>query len=50
MAPGTASHDTSAIICMVAEPESSTPLVPKPATGHDPEPVPTTSHPHNIFP
>jgi hypothetical protein len=35
---------------MVAEPESSTPLIPKPATGHDPEPVPFTSHPHTLRP
>jgi hypothetical protein len=25
---------------LVAEPDSSTPLIPKPAIGHDPEPVP----------
>jgi hypothetical protein len=30
--------------------EGSTPLISKPAIGHDPEPVPSTSHPHNIFP
>jgi len=35
---------------LVAEPEGSTPLIPKPATAHDPEPVPSTSHPHNLFP
>jgi hypothetical protein len=29
---------------LVAEPEVSTRLIPKPATGHDPEPVSTTSH------
>jgi hypothetical protein len=28
----------------------STLLIPKPAIGHDPEPVPSTSHPHNLFP
>jgi virulence-associated protein VagC len=36
-------------ISPVAEPEGSTPLIPKPATAHDPEPVPSTSHP-NLFP
>jgi hypothetical protein len=30
---------------LVAEPEGSTPLIPKPATGYDPEPVPSISHP-----
>jgi hypothetical protein len=25
------------------------PLIPKPLTGHDPEPVPSTSHAHNLF-
>jgi len=34
---------------LVAEPEGSTPLVPKLVTGNDPEPVPSTSHPHNLF-
>jgi hypothetical protein len=34
---------------LVAEPEGSTLLMAKPATGHDPEPVPSTSHPHNPF-
>jgi hypothetical protein len=33
-----------------AEPEGSTPLMPKPATGHDPKPVSSTSHPNNLFP
>jgi hypothetical protein len=33
---------------VVTEPEGSTPLIPKPAIGHDPEPVPSTSHPHNL--
>jgi hypothetical protein len=32
----------------VAEHEGSTSLPPKPATGHDPESVPSTSHPHNL--
>jgi hypothetical protein len=31
---------------LVTEPGGSTPLIQKPATGHDPEPVPSTSHPH----
>jgi hypothetical protein len=35
---------------MVAEPEVSTPLVLKSAIGHDPEPVPSIFHPHNLFP
>jgi len=33
---------------VVAEPKGSTPLTPKPAIGHDPEPVPSTSHPHYL--
>jgi hypothetical protein len=33
-----------------AEPEGSTPLIPKPAIAHDPESVPSISHAHNIFP
>jgi hypothetical protein len=33
---------------LVAEPEGSTPLIPEPATGHDPEPVPSTSHLHSL--
>jgi len=28
---------------VVLEPEISSPLIPKPAIGHDPEPVPSTS-------
>ena len=36
--------------CLVAEPDGSTPLIAKPVTAHDPEPVPSTSHPHNLFP
>jgi hypothetical protein len=35
---------------LAAAPEGSTPLIPKPAIGHDPEPVPSTSHPLNLFP
>jgi len=35
---------------LVAEPEGSTPLIRKPVTARDPEPVPSTSHPHNLFP
>jgi hypothetical protein len=38
------------LVSLVAESEGSTPLIQKPATGHDPEPVPSTSHPHNLFP
>jgi hypothetical protein len=34
---------------MVAEPEGSTPLIPKPATGQDPEPVLSTSDPYPII-
>jgi hypothetical protein len=34
-----------------AELEISAPLIPeKPATGHDPEPVSSTSHPHILLP
>jgi hypothetical protein len=32
----------------VDEPEDSTLLIPKPVTGHDPEPVSSTSLPDNI--
>jgi hypothetical protein len=32
---------------LAAEPRGSTKLSPKPATGQDLEPVPSTSHPHN---
>ena len=28
----------------------STLLIPKPATAHDPQPVPSTSHPQSLFP
>jgi len=35
---------------MVAEHKGSTLLISKPAFGHDPEPVPSTTHPHNLFP
>jgi hypothetical protein len=31
---------------VVTEPEGSAPLIRKPSTGHDPEPVPPTSHIH----
>jgi hypothetical protein len=34
---------------LVAEPEGSTPLIPEPATGHDPEPGPSTCHAHKLF-
>jgi hypothetical protein len=34
---------------LVAEPEGSTPLIPNPAIGHDPEPVPSISRPHSPF-
>jgi len=30
--------------------QGSSPHLLKSATGHDPEPVSSTSHPHNIFP
>jgi len=32
----------------VAEREGSTPLIPKLPTRHDPEPIPSTSHPHSL--
>jgi len=35
---------------LIAEHNGSTPLIPKPTTAHDPEPVPSTSHPHSLFP
>jgi len=35
---------------VVADTGGITPLIPKPANGHDPEPVPSTSHPHNLSP
>jgi hypothetical protein len=35
---------------LIAEPDGSTQLIPSPATRHDPESVPSTSHPHNPFP
>jgi hypothetical protein len=34
---------------LVEEPEGSTSLIPKPAFGHDAEPVSSVSHPHNIM-
>jgi len=33
---------------VVADPQGSTLLIPKPATGHDPEPLPLFSDPHNL--
>ena len=30
--------------------DGTVPLIPQPATGHDPEPVLSTSHPHNTLP
>jgi hypothetical protein len=35
---------------MLAKPNLLTPLIPNPATGRDPEPVPSISHPHKIHP
>jgi hypothetical protein len=35
---------------LAAEPESSAPLIPKTSTGHDPEPVPSNSHPYILIP
>jgi hypothetical protein len=35
---------------VVPEPESSKPLIPNPASGHDPEPVPSISHIYNKYP
>ena len=35
---------------VVAEHKGSTPLISKPTTAHNPQPVPSTSHPHNLFP
>jgi hypothetical protein len=34
---------------LAAEPEGSTPPIPMSTTGHDPEPVPSSSHPHSPF-
>jgi hypothetical protein len=34
----------------VAEPGGSTPLLSELAIGHDPKPVPSNSHPHNLSP
>jgi len=34
---------------LAAEPKGSAPLTPSPATGHGPEPVSSTSHPHNLL-
>jgi hypothetical protein len=36
-------------LTVVAEPEGSTPLIPKLIFGHDPEPILSASHPHNLF-
>jgi hypothetical protein len=36
--------------CLKAGIEMSTLLLPKPATEHSPEPVPSSSYSHNIFP
>jgi hypothetical protein len=35
---------------LLTEFQSSTPLMPNPTIGHDPEPVPSTSDPHNLSP
>jgi len=35
---------------LVAETKGSTPLISKPNIQHIPEPIPSTSHPHNLFP
>jgi hypothetical protein len=35
---------------VLAEHEGLTPLIPKSAIGHNPESVPSTSHPHNLPP
>jgi hypothetical protein len=35
---------------LVVESKVSAPLVPMPAAGHDPKPVPPTSRSHNLFP
>jgi hypothetical protein len=35
---------------VAADPECSTPLIQNDAIGRDSEPVPSTSHPHNLFP
>ena len=35
---------------VVAEHKGSTLQIPQPTPAHDPEPVPSTSHPHNLFP
>jgi hypothetical protein len=45
-----ADDDNENITNVVTETEGSAPLIPKPDTGHDPEPVPSTSHPHNTSP
>jgi len=34
---------------MVAQPEGSPLLIPKLTAGHDPDPVPRTFHPQNLF-
>jgi len=34
---------------VVAERRGSAPLIPKPTVEHDPGPIPTTTHPHNVF-
>jgi hypothetical protein len=34
---------------MATNTEDSTPLMPEPATGHDPEPVSSISYPHNVL-
>jgi len=41
---------TLTINVVAAEHNGSTPLIPKPTTASDPEPVPSTSHNHNLFP
>ena len=46
----TVSTFTTKDSCHVAKPKGSTPLIPKPAARHDPEPASSTSHPHNLFP
>jgi hypothetical protein len=35
---------------MAEEPKDSVLLIPKTTTGNSPEPVPSTSEPHNYFP
>jgi len=48
--PGNGRPSGAYALVMAAENKGSTALISQPNTAHDPEPVLSTSHPHNLFP